>query len=554
MPVLDAVYPDYFGQVPEEIRKGSTKVKAIFKGQYQIYPPIKTLTLKNFKPIDYNVKFFLVTYSYASRTITLTFSHPQCPTFYFNYAVQNYIQTSTYDGYYETNYYSEKITLTSSVQTSISFPTFSYDKMLNYGIATISSDRTYQKKITFMSGSTRIVISLEANQLYANDDKNGYSIYTWDVDEYTSSTALNGSMESFKVYKETSRSNTGSSTGGTAEFIPTQSSTGNADIAYVKSGKLYLYSSYLPTVPYNGFTIEGFGSTPMTLANCGAYTMSYFYQLPAPILPDYYANLTGNKNTVNLFDYNQTSKITTYRYNISEQVLPSYIFKANLTQNYEWNYEGSTLSVSISRTGDPFYVLDFYVSTVKDVYVELAKQRGANYGVEYEKGAVGLTAGNPVVRSVDFTHTWNLTDKTSKASQYGATRVNSNYPTTSVYNYSSTKFTSATRSYTLNLYSTSSIITSSSQSTPVKAGAGIDWFSTWWWAHGGSTTTQPLSTYLNNTYKTLTASTTCTLYVFALGWQGFIDKAYHVISFRYVGQLTLKTRVNNNAIGLQWTY
>lgn len=555
MPVLDAVYPDYFGQVPEEIRKGSTKVKAIFKGQYQIYPPIKTLTLKNFKPIDYNVKFFLVTYSQYGYNITLTFSQTGCPSFYFNYSLSELVGgTGTYSGDSTIIFYQKQITLTST-QTSITFSTNS-TTVINYGITTNVLDKTTgNKKITFMSGSTRIVISLEADRLYADEERNGYSIYTWDVEEYKSSTALYGSMQSFRIYQEDSRSTAGASTLGEANYIPIQQSD-TADTAYVKSGKLYLYSSYLPTVPYNGFTIENFGAKPITPANCGACTMSYFYQLPAPVLPDYYANLTGNKNTVNLFDYDQgISKTATYRYDIQEQALPNYIFKANITQNYDWDYDGSTLTVVISRGADPFYVLDFYVSTVPNVYVELAKQRGASYGVEYESGYVGSGLSTyPLTRSVDFTQTWNLSDKSSKASQYGATALYSSFTTTTLGNYSSTKFTTSQRTYTLHMYNSSSVITSSSSSTPVKAGAGIDWFSTWWWAHGGSTTKQGLGTYLNNTYKTLTASTTCPLYVYALCWQGFIGKAYHIITFKYVGQLNLKTKVNNNATGLKWTY
>ena len=44
---LSAVYPEYFPLAPSNIYKGSSKIKGIFKGQYQIYPPIRTITLSS---------------------------------------------------------------------------------------------------------------------------------------------------------------------------------------------------------------------------------------------------------------------------------------------------------------------------------------------------------------------------------------------------------------------------------------------------------------------------------------------------------------------------
>ena len=551
---LSAVYPDYFGSVPRSLYKGSSKIKGVFKGQYQVYPPIRTITLSNanFEPVDINKYVIVQVFKEENNWYYVITNTTYVPSFRI-WLHRSYTVTSSYGSYTDIaegyvdisggtktlgNKYSFTLTMTTGSAYYLSGSGFTY------GIGTTSGGGSYNSTYQDISG-----YRVCAHCSSPGSHLRGGTIYKW----YHG----NGTYFPNKVYCAANAFSityqTGNSTYNTITVPSTNS--GTSSFGYLYGDYFWLYDSRMPRIPYMTkssndlkLKIYNISSTPST-SNAWHYLSAYFNNKTFGTLTNYYKNLTGDTSNINLFDYGvQSSQLTTYRYDIPN-TSSNTLWQIKKGSQYEWDFAGATATFYINPSfsanyTNGFYILGFYLTEPgASFYFNAWQQQGANHNGEINYNCNNLSVGS--YKGIAGTTTWGLNqaDKFDiRAYGFNFNSYGSGiYETYGRPNESSTHNLGSSQ-LTIKLTGLKSTGTIYKSGTTFCAGWGIDWFDTWAWAYRDVINSTSVDNYFNTAPTGTGQSKSFTVY--CLCWSGYYQTAHNQVSMMKLGTFTVYSKTS----------
>lgn len=547
--VLSAVYRDYFPMVPSDIKKGNSNVKGIFKGEYQVYPTISTISLFNLSEgsntrrirvevilfDNGNLTMYILNYSgyLPSFTIDVTFKY----TYYASYDYHTGYTTKSYTISAGTYYINTAYQLASNLSSSYSLYDYRIDNIEDYN-------------------GIRYAFYLTDSIQPDSFEPYGESVYKFDIGIENNSTANFSSKvycaaNAFSITYETSRTKSGVSSYTTINFPETNN--GTSSFGYLYGTYLYLYDKRLPTLPTNNEFVQFYGGTNVSAyiggSNDPLYPLSaYFNNRTFTTLANYYKNLTdGDTSKINLFDYSVTSpKLTNYRYEFKELQLYNSI--RNTSSTYEWDLDNASISFTLTPYGNNytngFYVLGFFVTPQNaNFYVHFVIQEGGN--IKSEKTTNIYSSNDGLANST----TYHLNRNKVDLFESGTIFTNNEYwniITTSAV--SPTNLGTSPRSITLTgLYGSSRIFKNGFE---VKMLNGIDFVSTWGSCTAEVGLTQTAITYLQSLSAPTSLSAKHYMTVYCICWSGFVGQKSHQMSAHKVGTLTIPAKLTSTLDGV----
>ena len=547
--VLSAVYRNYFPMVPSNIKKGSSNVKGMFKGEYQIYPTISTISLSNLSEGgDIHIRVELV-YNASSGTLEMYIRNYSgyLPSFnvtpslqyeyYASYSYHTDYYTPTYTVAAGTYYINVKYTIATSLGSSYTLTDYIIDNHKDYNGIRYYFYPTYGSQ---------------------NPDgfaPYGESVYKFDIgiennSEANFSNKVYCAANAFSITYETSRPKSGTSSYTTINFPATNN--GTSSFGYLYGTYLYLYDKRLPTLPTNNEFVQFSGGTTVAATVNGTndpqYPLSaYFNNKTFSTLANYYKNLTdGDTSKINLFDYGVvSSKLTNYRYEFNQ--LQLYNSQRNTSSAYMWDLDNASISFTLTPYGNNytngFYVLGFFVTPQNaNFYVHFMLQEGGN--IKSEKTTNIYNSNDALANSTTYHLNRNKVDLWESGTWftsglYGIVSTNAVNP----YNLGTSP-----RSITLTGLRGSSQIYKSGYK--IKIGNGIDIVSTWGWCNHESGTTQSASDYIQSISAPTSLSDKHYMTVYCICWSGFVGQKSHQMSAYKVGSLIIPAKTKSTTDGV----
>lgn len=555
---LSAVYPDYFGQAPRSLSRGSNNVKAIFKGQYQVYPPIRTLTFSDFSVSNLKTYVIVQVFKEGNTWYYVITNNDYVPGFRI-WLHGTHTVSSTYGSvsYSETAYidisagsktlgYKYSFTPVHSSGNGLTYLQYN----LTYGIGTLSGggsvSSSYQD-LSYNGVSYRVCSYGSTSNGYLSGD----TVYKYYLGG-TSYPKIYCAPQAFTITYQTGTSSWNSIN------VPL-TNNGTTSFGYVSGTYFYLYDYRMPRVPNKVGGSGNLGSrikiynanTTLTTGNAWHYLSAYFTNRSTSTLTNYYQNLTGDSSNINLFDYGVTAtKTTTYRYDIPAGS-SNRIYEIKKGSSYEWDIENAEATFYLTPFGqnvaNGFYILDFYLTEPgASFYFHAWMQQGGNYQGEINYNCNNLSAGTQY--AVAGTTTWGL-NQADKFDIFPGGTLFASYG-------NNIELTSGNPSYSYNLHNlgTSQLTIKLKglyqwtyiykSNTRIKAGWGIDWFDTWAWAKRENTYSVSVNDYFANPptsssdYKSLT--------VYCLCWSGYYRTASNQVSMRKMGTFTVYAKTSTS--------
>lgn len=547
--VLSAVYRNYFPMVPSNIKKGSSNVKGMFKGEYQIYPTISTISLSNLSEGG------------TSRRIRVDIGIGSNRNLYIyirNYS--GYLPSFTVEVTYEYEYYASYTSQTGYTTSSYTIPAGTYYINTAYQVASVSNTSFYLydyrvDQYKDYNGIRYYFYPCEGSIQPDGFEPYGESVYKFDIGIENNSGANFSSKvycaaNAFSITYETSRPRSGSSSYNTINFPATNN--GTSSFGYLYGTYLYLYDKRLPTLPTNNEFVQFSGGTTVAATVNGTnnpqYPLSaYFNNKTFSPLTNYYKNLTdGDTSKINLFDYGVvSSKLTNYRYEFNQ--LQLYNSQRNTSSSYMWDLDNASISFTLKPYGNNyangFYVLGFFVTPLNaNFYVHFMLQQGGN--ITNEKTTNIYISDDGLANSA----TWNLDGNKVDLWESGTMFMSG---TSGIVTYSASNLHNlgtSSRSITLTgLYGTSRIYKSGYK---IKIGNGVDIISTWGWCNHESGTDQSASDYIQSLSAPTSLSDKHYMTVYCICWSGFVGTARHQMSAFKVGSLTIPAKTKSTLDGV----
>ncbi len=546
--VFTAVYRNYFPMVPSNIKKGSSNVKGMFKGEYQIYPTISTISLSNLSEggtyrnirveLVYtggNLKMYICNYSgyLPSFAVSATFEYE----YYASYSYHIGYVTNSYTIAAGT-YYINTAYQVASVGTG-------YDSLNDYRVDTYKDYNGIRYYFYPTYGATQ------------PDGFNPYgeSVYRFDINVENNPSASFSSKvycaaNAFSITYETSRPKSGSSSYTTINVPATNN--GTSSFGYLYGHYFYLYDNRLPSLPTNNEFVQFSGGTNTAVTVNGTndplYPLSaYFNNKTFSTLTNYYKNLTdGDTSKINLFDYGVvSSKLTNYRYDFEQ--LQLYNSQRNTSSAYMWDLDNASISFTLAPYGsnyeNGFYVLGFYVTPQNaNFYVHFMLQQGGN--ITSEK-TTNIWSSNDALAN---TATWKLDGNKVNLWASGTSFMSG---ASGIVTYSTgylNNLGTSSRSVTLTGIYGSSLIYKSGYK--IKIGNGVDIVSTWGWCQVESGTTQSASDYIQSISAPASLSSKHYMTVYCICWSGFVGQKSHQMSAYKVGTLTIPAKTKSTTDGV----
>ena len=555
--VLSAVYRNYFPMVPSNIKKGSSNVKGMFKGEYQIYPTISTISLSNLtngadrlsirvqvwinRAGDNYLKMSICNYSgyLPSFKIKVTYSYDWVTAY------------SSGTSYIDTNYTVSAGTYYINTTYSISPSTISasYD-LYNYTCETIGNS-TYNG-IQFYFYPTFGSLQPDGFSPY------GESVYKFDIGVENHAgisfpSKVYCAANAFSITYETSRPKSGSSSYTTINFPATNN--GTSSFGYLYGTYLYLYDNRLPTLPANNEFVQFSGGTTRAATvngiNDSLYPLSaYFNNKTVSTLTNYYKNLTdGDTSKINLFDYGVvSSKLTNYRYEFEQ--LQLYNSQRNTSSAYMWDLDNASISFTLTPYGsnyaNGFYVLGFFVTPqYNNFYVHFMLQQGGSIVSEKTTNIYNYNSD-----SLANTATWNLDANKVDLWNSGTSFNSGTYGIVTYSTSSGSAHNLGTSSRTVTLTGLPGGSRIFKSGFTIKIGNGVDIISTWGWCKTESGSEQTASDYIQSISAPTSLSANHFMTVYCICWSGFVGQKSHQMSAYKVGTLTIPAKTKSTTDGV----
>lgn len=552
--VLTAVYPDYFPQTPQSISKGSSEVKGIFKGQYQVYPPIKTLTLSEFEISNLLTYVIIQVFYEGSQWYYVVTNYNYVPAFRI-YLYNSYTSYSTYssitytaEGYVDisagsrtTGYkYAFTPTITSGTASTL------LQSNYKYGIGKNGGGSGSYGSVYYDVSSYRVC----AYQKSPSGHLSGNTVYMFRLsDGINYTTKIYCKPESFTLTYQTAANSY------TSINVPKYSNSDTSGFGYIYNTYFYLYDTRLPRVP-NKIKINDSSpklkiynissSTALSTTNTWHYLSAYFNNRTFGTLTSHYQHLTGDSSNINLFDYGVIrNNLTTYRYEIPAGSSKT-LYQIKKGSAYEWDLDNCTKTFYLTPFGQNvsagFYILGFFLSVPgSNFYFHRWQQQGGNYNDEATVNCNALSDGSS--NGTAGTTTWNLNEPNkfyidgnyTSFQSYG-TGINITWgkPNSGfTYNLGTSQLTIILK----GLYPYASIFTSGHK---IKAGWGIDWLTTWAWFN----TETISSVYVKDYFQTAPASLSDhkDFTVYCLCWSGYYGTASNQVSIVRLGTFRVNAK------------
>lgn len=544
--VLSAVYRNYFPMVPSNIKKGSSNVKGMFKGEYQIYPTISTISLSNLENGADHINI----------RVELVYTGGNLKMYICNYS--GYLPSFTVSATYEYEYYAAYSYHTGYVTNSYTISAGTYYINTAYQVASVGTGYDSLNDYTIEAYKDYNGIRYYFYPTYGSTQPDGFepygeSLYKFNIgienhSNISFSSKVYCAANAFSITYETSRPKSGSSSYTTINFPATNN--GTSSFGYLYGTYLYLYDKRLPSLPTNNEFVQFSGSTNVAAGVGNAlYPLSaYFNNKTFSTLTNYYKNLTdGDTSKINLFDYGVvSSKLTNYRYDFEQ--LQLYNSQRNTSSAYMWDLNNASISFTLTPYGsnyaNGFYVLGFFVTPLNaNFYVHFMLQQGGNITNEKTTN-IYINSDDALANSTTWKLDGNKVDLWASGTSFisGSTGIVT-YSTSSLHNLGT-----SSRSITLTGIYGSSLIYKSGYK--VKIGNGVDIISTWGWCNHESGTDQTASDYIQSLSAPTSLSDKHYMTVYCICWSGFVNQKSHQMSAFKVGSLTIPAKTKSTTDGV----
>jgi len=573
--VLTAVYPDYFPMVPSNIKKGSSNVKGMFKGQYQIYPPIRTLTFSELQISDIRSYVIVQVFKEVNTWYYVITNTGYVPNFRIYIHTKYYMQ-STYGGgswlnayaYVDISAGSKGLGYKYSFTPTMISGTLNnlnnyYSDYFYYGIgqgyvsASETEGSTYYDT-TFNSILYRVCAWCASPSSHLSSN----SVYKFYIDDST--------YYPDKIYCATNAFTITYQTGTNSwkSINVPSSNNGTSAFGYVQGDYFWLYDNRMPRFPNPKSTsssdpklkIYNVSGNPST-SNSWHYLSAYFSNRLAPTLENYYQNLTGgNASKINLFDYGViSSQLTSYRYEIPT----SKLYEIKKGSQYEWDFTSAESTFYLTPFGtnvaNGFYILGLYlVPAGESFYVTFAAKQGGNTTgslSNYNANNLSVGAGNGLAGTISYglnepdkfdigitgTYFDSCSIKTSGGSDYD--RRTWGKPN------GSTTYNLGTYQQIIHIKGLSNIgYCIFRNNTKIYCEFGVDWFWTWATAKYDTVYNSSLSEYfsVNPTaaYSSSNSATYKDFTVYCICWSGYYQQKTNQISVVKLGNFRVKSKAS----------
>jgi len=555
--ILSAVYPNYFPMVPSNIKKGGSNVKGIFKGQYQVYPPIKTITLSNFTGIDTAIYIIFRITRESGKWYYEILNQPSRYYPSWKFTIRTSYTSYSYGGGTSTEYKTETITISAGYRSRNSKYEFtasnSYTTLYAYGAGTSYSSTSWS---TTYNGTTYYFCSYcYQGERYSE----GNSVYRFDItidgQQPNFSSKQYCHEGAFTIVGELSRNSSGTSTYTKFDF-PVQQDSQN--YGYMLGNYLYLYTPDLPNIPPDGMYISGISpSTKLNRDNTWHYLSAYLTDKTFSTLTNYYKNLVNGRTTdINLYDYGvSSSKLTKYRYDLqsnSNGKLQLYNVKRNTS--YEWDLSNCSATFTFTPWGDNvsngFYILGFYLSYGSGLYVHFQLRQGGSVKSEKTTFLSPSTTSDGLAN----TATWNL-NANNVALSAGTSSVTTRTILSGGNGYSDPMTWTATHAKNLGTSQISIKLQGLNNGAKLYGTGhkfliynGVDIVSTWGSLETETNTSKTVQEYFYSPPSSSSDSRTFRVYMIV--WSGFVGTARHQMSAAYLGTFTVYAKASTTTGGI----
>lgn len=575
--ILTAVHPKYFPLVPSNIKKGSSDIKGMFKGQYQIYPPIRTLTFSKLQISDIYSYVIVQVFKEVDTWYYVITNTGYVPNFRVYIHTKYYYSSSYGSGYYHAYAYvnisagsktlGQKYSFTPTmISGSLSNLNSYYSDYFYYGVGQASGTASETEGSTYYDTTfNSILYRVCAWCASSSSHLSSNSVYKFYIDDSTYyPNKIYCKENAFTITYQTGSSSWNSIT------VPS-SNNGTSAFGYVQGDYFWLYDRRMPRFPNPKSTsssdpklkIYNVSGNPST-SNSWHYLSAYFSNRLAPTLANYYQNLTGgNASKVNLFDYGvKSSQLTTYRYEIPT----SKLYEIKKGSQYEWDFAGAESTFYLNPFGtnyaNGFYILGLYlVPKGESFYVTFAAKQGGNTTgslSNYNANNLSVGGGDGLAGTIS----WGLNEPDKfDISIYGTYFDSCSIKTSGGSDYDRRTWGKPNGSTTYNLGTYQQIIHIKGLSsigycifrsnTKIYCEFGVDWFWTWATAKYDTVYNSSRSEYfsVNPTaaYSSSNSATYKDFTVYCVCWSGYYQQKDNQISVVKLGNFRVKSKASTNS-------